>query len=135
MINKFLDLMFSNLSKGGPLNSVWVVYVAVGGMFIGLFSIPSSGSAVILIPLFISAGITILIGTRIHDKNNVHYKNRRTIVAGLSLMSIAGWTRAIVLWGTEQNGAGSNILPTLVWVWITIGLVMLLISTWTRGVQ
>lgn len=135
MINKFLDVIFINLSKGGPLSRIWVLYVGVGGMFIGLFSIPSKGSAIILIPLFIISGLTILCGAMLSSKKHDRYNGRRIIAVGLSLMSVAGWTRAIVLWGTEQHGAGSNVLPTLVWVWITIGLVMLLITTWTRGVQ
>lgn len=123
------------LAKGGEVSLIWPSYVSFGGITFGLFSIPSSGSARILIPLFLAAGV--LIGSGVLFELSSHDKARvsQLTLIGLSIMILAGCARAISLWGIDQQGAGSNVLASIVWCWITLGCVFLFVAVWLRGVS
>lgn len=114
------------LGAGGPVNKAWLTYSGIGCVIFGLFSIPSTGYSICLIPMFILAGLIILIGS---------FLSRQIVIFGLALMTLTSWFRGVVLWNLEQDGAGSVVLASLVWSWITIGSVMLLVSVWIRGIQ
>lgn len=60
---------------------------------------------------------------------------RYLVVVGLALMILASWTRAISVWGVNQHGAGSPILASVVWMWITTGMILFLIAVWIRGLS
>jgi FtsH-binding integral membrane protein len=127
------DRLIAILSKGGPLPRLWPIYIAFGAISFGFLSIPSTGAAIVLIPMFLMAGVAILYGCMVCPRHNQPISGRRLTVIGLALMVVASWTRGIALWGVGQHGAGSAILATVVWAWITVGCVFLLIAVWTRG--
>lgn len=129
------DRFIKRLSRGGPLNKVWLIHTAAGASVFGFFSIPSEGSAALLVPLFLTSSFMIFYGILVCPMRNSERTVRIVTVCGLGSMAVACWTRGIVLWGLDLGGAGSNILPTLVCVWISCGLVMLMVSTWARGVE
>lgn len=123
-----------HMAKSGPIPVVWVFYISLGATLIGLFSIPSQGSAIVLIPMFLTVGAVTTFGIILRCIPGHRECSRYVVVVGLALMILASWTRAISLWGVDQGGAGSNILATLVWGWITLGCVLLFIAVWMRGI-
>lgn len=127
--------LFHALSCGGPVSVIWSFYVGIGAVVFGIFSVPSKGSAVVLIPMFLTSGVITALGTFMLFKKEIKECARFLTVVGLFLMTVASWTRAVSLWGVDQQGAGSNILATLVWVWITLGCILLLIAVWMRGLR
>jgi hypothetical protein len=133
------DRIIRALSKGGPLSRVWIAFFAIGATGCGLLSIPATGSAVVLVPLFLVAGVLCMFGcfTPHKPKADRHplLRGRARIMSGLALMSMAAWCRSVILWGLDQRGAGASILATFVWCWIAIGCVMLMVSVWARGVE
>lgn len=129
MHERFVSL----LAKGGPLNRLWLTHAAIGAGVFGVFSIPSTGSAIILIPMFLLSCFLILSGSFVSGRKEGTDQGRKLVVSGLGVMAVAAWTRSIALLGVDQRGAGSSMLATL--VWIAAGLVMLLISTWMRGIE
>ena len=139
MIKRMLDVpwnIIADLSQGDPLPRIWVVYLGGGGLAFGIVSIPSTGIAVGLIPMFIAAGILCLYGCFVMEYPGTEgIRSKKTVASGMALMILASWTRGIVVWGLGQHGAGSDILATAVWAWITIGACFLFISVWTRGLQ
>lgn len=127
--------LIHNLAQGGALSPVWPCYVSFGGILFGLFSIPSTGGAIILIPMFLTAGAVIGCGMSIHFLAKNKPCGRYIVMIGLALMILSSCTRAFSLWGVSQDGAGSNVLAFLVWAWITVGCGILFISTWLRGLS
>lgn len=123
------------LADGSAVSQIWPGYVSFGGIVFGLFSIPSSGGAIVLIPMFLTAGAVIGCGMIVQVMSRDKPCGRYLVQVGLALMILASWTRAISLWGIDQNGAGSNILASIVWGWITIGCGLLFISIWLRGLS
>lgn len=121
------------LAVGEPLQRIWPIYIAVGAIMFSFLSVPSIGVAVVLIPLFAAAGVTILYGCTICPRRDNRLAGRRMTSVGLAIMILASWTRAVLLWDLTQRGAGSNFLASAVWLWITAGCAALLISVWTRG--
>lgn len=127
--------LIHSLAKGEPLSVIWPYYVSFGAICFGCFSIPSSGAAIVLIPMFLIAGLVIGFSMLTHRWDDGNPCTRYLVVTGLALMLVASWTRAISVWGVDQNGAGSNILASVVWIWITIGIALLMIAVWVRGLS
>lgn len=128
--------IINTLSFGEPVTRLWFLFVGYGAIAFGLLSIPSEGLAILLIVLFILAGILCLYGCLISYKRDKTLINAKLFVSyGVILMIIASWTRGILLWGVSQHGVGSNFLASAVWLWITIECVFLLISVWKRGIR
>jgi len=126
------------LGKGAPLSRIWVAFAAVGATGCGILSVPSTGLAVALVPLFLAAGVLCLAGcfaSRRHPTPPPLLRGRTRIMSGLALMTVTAWCRAIVLWGLDQRGAGAAVLASFVWVWIAAGCIMLMIAVWARGIQ
>lgn len=124
-----------SLSKGEPLSLVWPCYISFGAIMFGLFSIPSSGAAIALIPMFLISGAVIAFGVSLHTVCATRQCSRYIVVNGIALMLLASWTRTVTVWGVNQSGAGSSILASVCWGWITIGCGLLLISVWVRGLS
>jgi hypothetical protein len=122
-----------SLAQGGAVSPVWPAYVSLGGILFGFFSIPSDGGAIVLIPMFLTAGAVIGCGMVAHFVNKQVQCGRYIVQMGLALMILASMARTFSLWGVSQNGAGSNILASLVWGWITVGCALLFICSWIRG--
>jgi hypothetical protein len=133
------ERIIRELAKGGPLSRVWVAFMSIGAMGVGVLSVPSTGAAVVLIPMFLVAGFLCLAGCfapyRPRPDRHSMLRGRARIMSGLALMMMSAWCRSLALWGTDQHGAGSQILATFVWWWIAVGCIMLMISVWARGVQ
>jgi hypothetical protein len=125
--------IFHDLVQGGAISPVWPCYVSFGGIAFGLFSIPSTGGAIILIPMFLTAGAVIGCGMFTNFLAKGNRRSQYMVLTGVALMILASWTRTIALWGIDQNGTGSNVLASIVWGWITIGCILLFIAVWMRG--
>lgn len=124
-----------NLAKGDKISPIWPCYVSFGGITFGILSISSTGGAIILIPMFLTAGAVIGCGmfTHLLSKNKPY--GRYLIQIGLALMILSSWTRSISLWNITQNGVGSNFITSIIWVWIILGCGMLFITIWFRGLS
>lgn len=127
--------LIHSLAQGEPLSIIWPCYVSVGAIGFGCFSIPSSGAAIVLIPMFLTAGLVIGFSMIVHRWDDSKTCTRYLVVTGLALMMLASWTRAVSVWGIDQHGAGSNMLATVVWVWITFGIALFLMAVWVRGLS
>lgn len=128
--------IIDTLSLGEPLPRLWVLYFGTGSICFGLLSYPSSGTAKVLIPMFILSGLTNLYACVLSAKRDPTLESARKIsFFGLGLMILASWTRAVIIWGVGQHGAGSTILASSVWLWITGGCAFLLIAVWQRGLR
>lgn len=117
------------LTEGDPVGRTWILYIVWLAVSIGLASIPSTGAAIALIPMFLLAGTTVFIG--------VFKKRARKsfVCSGLGLLSITAWVRGWALWGVSAHGVGSNIVASLSWVNIAIGVMFLLFAVFNRGVE
>jgi hypothetical protein len=135
-VESFPDRIVAILSLGESLPRIWAIYFGFGGVTFGMLSYPSKGTAVALIPLFLLSGVITLYGCTFAAKRDKTLDLSRKIISyGLALMILAAWTRAILVYGLVQQTAGSQILASAVWIWITIGSTFLLISIWQRGVR
>lgn len=123
------------LGRGGPVSLVWPLYICFGAIAFGVFSIPSTGAAIVLIPMFFTAGAVVAFGVYMHHVCESKECSRFIVVIGVALMLLASWTRALSVWGINQDGAGSNLIASVVWGWITIGCGLLLIAVWVRGLS
>lgn len=126
--------LIHSLAKGDPVSLIWPSYIALGGVLFGCFSIPSQGAAIVLIPMFLIAGLVIGSSMVAHRWDNNKERTRYLVVFGLALMILASWTRAISVWGIDQHGAGSNVLASVVWLWIVTGLILFTVVVWVRGI-
>lgn len=137
MLEKILGLptrIVEILTTGGTIPRLWILYFSFGAISVGMLSYPSHGAAIILIPLFLSAGIFGVYGCWISyiDNNKIKF-GEKLVNVGMSLMVVASWTRAVLIWGLSQGDLGSHALASVVWLWITIGAIFLLIAVSQRG--
>lgn len=130
MIKHFINTMINV----GPLHVVWLIYSGIGSLAFGVFSIPSHGLAVVLIPLFISAGLILLLAVPVSRRGNL-LKARTIASVGLAILTISAWGRGLALLGLDQQGNGSPILASLVWSWLCVGFSLMLVSVRVRGVR
>jgi hypothetical protein len=128
--------IINNLVEGEEIPRLWILYFSFGAITFGMLSYPFHGAAFILIPMFIFAGLFGLLGCFITLIDAKTLEDGKIYVnIGMSLMVVASWTRAVLVWGLEQHGVGNNIIASVVWVWITIGALFLLIAVSQRGLR
>lgn len=137
MLEKILSLptrIVEILTTGGTIPRLWILYFSFGAITFGMLSYPSHGAAIVLIPLFLLAGIFGIYGCWIsYASSNQLKSGEKAVNIGMSLMIVASWTRTVLIWGLTQDGLGSDILASIVWLWITVGALFLLIAVSQRG--
>lgn len=135
-IREFPTRIVEILITGEGTPRLWVLYFSFGAITFGMLSYPSRGAAIVLIPLFLLAGIFGIYGCIISPiRNKTLTAGEKQVNIGMSLMIVASWTRAVLVWGITPNNLGVNILASVVWVWITIGAVFLFIAVSQRGLR
>ena len=129
-----IDNIVEILASGGAIPRLWVVYFGFGAAAFGLLSFPSSGVAIVLIPLFLLAGLLIIYGCLVAPRREENFeKSRKYVMIGMVFMILASWTRGILVLGLEQPG--NDFLGSVVWLWITIGCIFLFIAVGKRGMR
>jgi hypothetical protein len=139
LLEKILNIplvIVDNLAKGGAIPRLWILYFSFGAITFGMLSYPFEDAAFILIPMFLLAGIFGLIGCLVVPRYDPTLKaSEKYVNIGMSLMVVASWTRAILIWGLSPKGLGNSLFGSVVWVWITIGALFLLIAVAVKGLR
>lgn len=118
----------------GPLHVVWLVYTGIGAIFFGVLSVPSTGIAILLVPLFILSGIVIEVSAFIACSRDPE-KAQNIASVGLGILTFTAWGRGVALWGLDQEGTGSHVLASFVWSWLCVGFSIMLFGVRTKGIR
>lgn len=105
----------------------WVILFALAAFQFCLFSIPSTGWARTLIPGFFATGVLLAVGA--------YSGKTRIAVYGGGLFVACSIARATFLWGIDQGGAGSNVLASIVWIWIALACLCFTLAIDHRGIK
>lgn len=130
-----LKHILRQLDESGPVHVVWTFYIGIGAFLFGVFSYPSDGPRNALIVLFGLAGLLTLSGSLLYTKHTNYRLSTNLVRYGLFVMMVAAWFRGVTLYGLDQEGAGSSILASLVWSWISVGQAMVLATVQTKGLK
>ena len=113
--------------RSSPVEKQFIVGIVGFASSLAIASIPSRGSALMLIPLFALAGVLTTIG--------LLAKRVMMVQFGLIFFAMASGGRCIAVLGIDQHNAGGNYAASVTWGWIMVFDLLLFDGVSERGIK